>query len=87
MRITKYVTVTATSFDELDQQVIQLILNGFQPYGSPYSIHEGSTMEGGVGTNTVAQAMIKEEPSNPPKAQNKRNVVVVLDPNTGEKLR
>jgi hypothetical protein len=57
MKITKYVTATAGSFEALDTGVAHLLSQGFQPYGSPYL--SDNKVEGAIETFIVAQAMVR----------------------------
>jgi len=59
MKITQYTTATADNFKSLDAAITELLAQGFQPYGSPYSSRD--TKRGLAGVVTVAQAMVKCE--------------------------
>ena len=54
-KITGYVTAFANSAKELDEEVNKLIMEGYQPYGSPYLTD--SDLEGKTDTFVLFQAM------------------------------
>ena len=57
MKVIEYRTATADNCASLDKEVNNLLAQGFQPYGNPYSSH--SKIKGIADTSQVAQAMIR----------------------------
>jgi hypothetical protein len=55
-KIISYKTIRSNSHSSLDSAINELIAEGWQPYGSPYT----SASQGG-GTNYVYQALIRYE--------------------------
>ena len=57
MKIQEYRTVAEVSLEALDATVNDLIRNGFQPYGDPYTI---SNVKGRKENFVACQAMVRE---------------------------
>ena len=53
MKIVKYQTAWAGSFNDLDEKVTKLVADGFQPFGSPYAFVKKQEV------HYLGQAMVK----------------------------